>query len=268
MSVRFPGRVYLALIGLLLAAALTTGCFADIFGSEDGPAIAGETFEYNTERAAVVRVLVFGKSGHVTVTGVAGSDSIRVRAALQVSAENADEAAAGLTEFWVDVDQATRELVVQTAQPSVTEGRDYVADYEIEVPPFMLVSVRNVIGDITVNGVGGDLYIQNASGNITLNNTFGAASVQTANGAIDARMYLPLFATLDLNTGNGDIDLAIPEDTSAELLATAGNGTVSVVNLVVTETFRTNNAIAGQLGEGLGYIRVASGNGSVTLTGY
>lgn len=269
MTCSVARRVHLGLAATLLAAAaVSAGCFSDIFGSADGPAIARDTFEYDTEQAAVVRVRVFGKSGHVNVTAVAGSDSIRIRAALQVSAENPDEAAAGLTDLWVDIDQTTTELVVQTAQPSTFDSRDYVADYDIEVPPFVFVSILNVTGDITVNGVGGDLYIQNASGSITLNDTFGAASVQIGNGAIDAQVDLPLFATLYLSTGNGDVDLAIPEDASAELLATAGNGRVSISNLVITNAYQTNNAISGTLGDGLGYIRLASGNGSVALVGY
>lgn len=261
-------RVELGLVATLLTAAAGAGCFADIFGSGDGPAIAEDTFELDVEQAAAVRLRLFGKSGDVTITGVAGSDSVRIRAMLQVSARNADEAAAGLSELWVDVDQSTTEIVVQTAQPSTLDSREYIAHYEIEVPPFMFVSVRNITGDIVMNGIGGDLYIQNGSGNITLNESFGAASVQTGNGSIDARVYVPLFATLDMSTGNGDIDAAIPAETSADLLATAANGTVSIVNLVVTQEFRTNSAVSGRLREGLGFIRLASGNGDVTLVGY
>ncbi|MGD2152040.1 MAG: DUF4097 family beta strand repeat-containing protein [Gemmatimonadales bacterium] len=270
MADKVRRRVRLGLVaGLLaLAAAASAGCFADILGSEDGPATARQTFEYDTDRASTARLRLFGKSGDITVTALAGSDSIRIRAVLEVSAENADEAAAGLSEFWVDVDQRTNELIITTAQPSGLDTRDYVAHYEIEIPQFMFVLVRNVSGDITMNGIGGDLYIQNGSGTIALNDSFGSATVQIANGSVDARVFLPLFGALFVSTGNGDIDVAIPENTSAELLASAGNGTVSVSNLTVSTEYQTSNAISGQLGDGLGLIQLASGNGSVTLVGY
>jgi hypothetical protein len=264
-----PRHIQSGLVALSLgAAAANAACFADIFGGADEPATAEQTFAFDTDRAATVRVRLFGKSGDVTVSAAAGSDSIHIRAVLRVTAENVAQAAAGLSELWVDVDQSTYELVVQTAQPSSLDIRDYVVHYEIQVPSYMHVYVYNITGDITANNLGGDLFVQNGGGNITLNSTFGAVSAQTGNGSIDAWAYLPLFASLELSTGNGDIDLAIPVETSAELLATAANGTVTIANLVVTDIFQTTNAISGQLRDGLSWIRLASGNGSVRLVGY
>jgi hypothetical protein len=264
-----PRHIKGGLVALSLgAAAANAACFADIFGGADEPATAEQAFAFDTDRATTVRVRLFGKSGDVTVSAAAGSDSIHIRAVLRVTAENVAQAAAGLSELWVDVDQSTYELVVQTAQPSSLDIRDYVVHYEIEVPPYMNVYVRNIVGDITAYDLGGELYVVTNDGSITLNSTFGPVSAQTGNGSIDGWVYLPLFTTLDLTTGNGDIDLAIPVETSAELLATAANGTVTVANLVVTDIFQTSNAISGQLRDGLGWIRLSSGNGSVRLVGY
>lgn len=269
MTGSLPRHIQGGLIALALgAAAANAACFADIFGGADESATAEQTFTYDTERASTLRLRLYGKSGDVTVSSAAESDSIHIRAVLRVTAETGAQAAAGLSELWVDVDETTYELVVQTAQPSTLDIRDYVVHYEIEVPSYMNVYVRNIVGDITAYDVGGELYVVTNDGNITLNSTFGPVSAQTGNGSIEGWVYLPLFTTLDLSTGNGDIDLAIPVDTSAELLATAANGTVTVANLVVTDIFQTANAVSGQLHDGLGSIRLSSGNGSVRLVGY
>ncbi len=265
-----PRRTYLGLVSVLLAAAAgSSSCFADIFGSSaEGPATAEETFDIGIELAAEIRVRLFGKNGNVTVTAAPGSDSLTVRGVVRVTAENDEEAQRGLMDVWVDVDQFTSEIIVQTAQPSTRDPRNFVIDYEITVPPFMLVTILNVAGDIEVSGLGSELFIENGNGKITLNDTFGPARAQTRNGAIAARLELPFGGQLRLSTGNGEIDLAIPAETSADLLATAGNGTVSSSNLFFSNLFQTDNVISGRLAEGLGFISVASGNGDVTLVGY
>ncbi len=271
MRRRAPRRTHFGLVCLALAAAAgSAGCFADIFGSgPDGPATAEETFEYAIELAGEVRLVVLGKSGDISVTGVPGSDSVVIRAVLRVAADNPDDAEAGLSEFWVDVDQFTTQIIVQTAQPSSLDTREFVADYEISVPLFMNLAIANVVGDITVSDVGANLSIVNGSGNVRLmNDTFGESLVEIGNGSVDARVTMQLGATLGISTGNGDIDLDVPVTTSAFILATAANGMVSVSNLDVDFQFKTDNALAGTLREGLGSIRLASGNGSVNLVGY
>jgi hypothetical protein len=268
---RTSRRTHFSLASLLLAAAAaaSTGCFADIFGSSaEGLATAEETFDYGIELASEIRVRLFGKNGDVTVTAVPGSDSVTVRGVIRVSAESSDEAERGLIDVWVDIDQFTSEIIVQTAQPSTRDPRNFVVDYEITVPPFMLVTIFNAAGDVTVSGIGSDLFVENGNGKLTLNNIFGSARAQTRNGAIVARVDLPFGGQLRISTGNGNIDLAIPAETSADLLATAGNGSVISSNLFFSNLFQTDNVISGRLAEGLGFISVASGNGDVTLVGY
>jgi hypothetical protein len=254
---------------LLAAAAGNSGCFGDIFGSSaDGTATAEETFEYGIERASEIRLRLFGKSGNITVSANGANDSITIHGVLRVTAARADEAEAGLSELWVDVDQSTNEIVVFTAQPSTLDPRSFVVDYEINIPTFMMVSILNVSGDITVSDIRGDVWIQAGSGTVRLNNTFGSASVVTQNGSVDASVVVPLGGELVIGTGNGSIDVAIPKGTSAELFATAANGTISVTDLVLTNVFRTPASLFGRLGDGLGLIRLASANGSVALVGY
>lgn len=269
MTDRVPCRVHRGLVPLLLAAAAASaGCFADIFGSDHSPATAEERFEYGIELAREVRLVVSGKSGDITVRGVPGSDSVVIRSVLRVTADNPDDAEAGLAEFWVDVDLSTTQIIVQTAQPSTLDTREFVADYEISVPLLMNLNIANVVGDITVSDVGGTVSIVSASGNVWLLDTFGDARVDIGNGSVDARVTMYLGATLSISTGNGNIDLDVPIWTSAYILASAANGMVSVSNLDIDYQFRTENAIAGTLKEGLGSIRLASGNGSVSLLGY
>lgn len=271
LSGRALRRSRLGLVPLLLAAAAgSAGCFADIFGSDEGPAISEELFEYGLELAGEVGLVVLGKSGDVTITSAPGSDSVVIRAVLRVSADNPDDAEAGLSELWVDVDQSSSLIIVQTAQPSALDTRDFEIDYEISTPPFMMLSISNVAGDVTINGAGSELSIQIGSGNVTLNNTFAVTRVRVGNGSIDASVVLPWGTTVGISTGNGDIDLALPVTTSATILATAANGTVSVTNLDIDYEYRTENALAGTLGVGLdlGLIQLTSRNGGVALVGY
>jgi DUF4097 and DUF4098 domain-containing protein YvlB len=257
----------LGLVPLLLATAGSAGCFADIFGSGERSATAEERFEYALERVNEARFRLFGKSGNVTVTAVS-SDSIIIHAVLRVTASSSEAARAGLSEFWVDVDESSSEIVVQTAQPSALDTRSFVIDYEITVPPFMLLSILNVSGNITVGGIGSDVFIQNTSGKIELNNTFGPVRVQTRNGSVDAQVAVPLGGHVLISTGNGDIDLAIPVTTSADMLATTANGQVTISNLEFESAFQTPSVVSGRLGEGLGFISAASENGNVAVVGY
>jgi hypothetical protein len=43
---------------------------------------------------------------------------------------------------------------------------------------------------------------------------------------------------------------------------------VSVSNLEIDVAFETQTVVSGRLGQGLGFISLASGNGDVTLVGY
>jgi hypothetical protein len=271
LSGRALRRSQLGFLALLLAAvAGSAGCFADIFGSDGGPAISEARFDYGIELAGEVRLVVLGKSGDITVNSAPGSDSLVIRAVLRVSANTPDDAEAGLSELWVDVDQSTSLIIVQTAQPSALDTRDFEIEYEISIPPFMMLSISNVVGDVTVNGTGGDISIQIGSGSVTLHDTFAVTRVRVGNGSIDARVVLPLGTTVGISTGNGDIGFAVPVTTSAAILATAGNGTVSVTNLDVDYEYRTDNALAGTLGAGLdlGLIQLTSSNGGVAIVGY
>lgn len=261
--------VKLGLVHLLLAAAAagSTGCSGDILGS-DGLAMVRQEYEFGLGLAYQYLLAIDGKNGDISVTGVLGSDSVHVRAVLEVSAATLEEAEAGMAQFWVDVDQYDEAIVVATAQPLEIEDPNYVVNYEITVPAVMGTEILNINGSVTLAHMANSVLVRTGSGDVRLDDIYGSVAVQVWNGNIEADLTLPFQGTADIAAGNGNIELALPRNTSAWLVATTAHGRVDVVNLELTSEVRTSRSLVGTLGAGHGRIRLSTTNGGIRVTGY
>jgi DUF4097 and DUF4098 domain-containing protein YvlB len=269
------GKALKLLSGLLL---LLTGCGNDVNvggGANfpwpwpvDANVFVQKAFSEEVPIVAHLGLRLEAVNGEVEVTGQPGATSIKVTATLRVGADTLPDAQAGLALLEVQVTDAPGEVLVQTVQPSNPQGRQYIVNYTITLPPDLAADVSQANGHVTVEGVESPVGVDQGNGTVLLSAVVGDASVQLANGTIDASITLPPGGEIRLTTANGTIDLRIPTSTSAALSAMASTGTITWTNLTISGAVYTGSSLTGTLGGGAGIIDLKTGNGNIDLTGF
>jgi DUF4097 and DUF4098 domain-containing protein YvlB len=253
---------------LLLALAMLplAACDDDITSSN--PFDAEESFSLKVDAAGVTVIDVNGINGGIVITGSATADSITVAGVKRVDAETQEAADTWLDSLEVQVTEASGSVAVTTVQPTATQGRNFVVDYEIVIPENVRVVIENANGGIAVTALEAPVDIDNANGAILLDDIVGNVTVDLGNGAVSADVTLPASGQIDITVGNGDIELSIPDTTSAEFSAAVGNGTITMVGLTLQNQVSTSTSLTGTLGAGDGTIQLSTGNGTITVTGF
>ena len=83
----------------------------------------------------------------------------------------------------------------------------------------------------------------------------------------DLVVSLGLDLRIQITAGNGQIVLTIPQNTSAEFSAAVGNGTITLMQLSLSDQTATSTSLVGTLGGGNGSIQLITGNGTITVIG-
>ena len=98
-------------------------------------------------------------------------------------------------------------------------GVSHHIDLEIQVPTACSMKLSTVNdGEITVEGVSGDLEISNTNGSITLKQIAGSAVAQTVNGEIHVSFTkVAPDKSMSFSTLNGDIDVTFPASLKANV---------------------------------------------------
>jgi hypothetical protein len=265
---------YYILLALLLAACVSwMSCGDDNPVDSDGNVdnrdfVAEESFYFRVDVVDQTRFRLVGISGSISVTGVAGSDSVIIAGKRRVESESVEDAEEHLELLEVDVQDLASEVVVMTIQPAQTYGRGYEIDYEICVPEDIEVRVVNVNGGVTIDSIKSDITVGNVNGDVIQNGISGSVSVDLVNGSIESEVSLPIDGTIDLEVVNGSIDLEIPQNTSADFSATITNGRIDIVNLTLKDMQTTAVSVTGMLGDGRGTISLSVLNGYMKVEGF
>ena len=114
---------------------------------------------------------------------------VRVRANITVWAENAIQAERFAQKVEISGNHVGDRLEVRTVYPAIAENakRGYTADLEIRVPRNSRLSLKNMWGDIFVNGIGGDVTLDSQYGNIELVDIAGTVRARQEKGAFTLR---------------------------------------------------------------------------------
>jgi DUF4097 and DUF4098 domain-containing protein YvlB len=138
--------------------------------------------------------------------------------------------------------------------------------YEITVPADAAVQAHSGSGNVSVEGVRGEVQTQTGSGDIRLRDLGGRVHAQTGSGGIRAQdVAAPFYA----HTGSGDIDAALTG--SGDVDIQTGSGTVQLRGVKGGLRARTGSGNIGadgsvtgpwQLHTGSGNIRMAVGSGN------
>jgi len=229
---------------------------------------AEESFSYEVGRGTREYFRIEGVNGTITIAGTSNADHVSVTGSRRVLSDTQQDANDRLDSLLVVVDSTDSEVSVQTVQPDDTQGRPYIVDYTISVPMDFDINLVAANGDVAINTIAGDILVLLANGDVTFDATEGNVSVSLANGEVKASSTLPPGGSIVLSAANGEIDLGIPQTTSAELTASVANGDITVRNLDVTITKRTQKELEGTLGGGDGTISLNLGNGAIHIYGF
>jgi hypothetical protein len=242
-------------LGLALALCLFwVGCSDDNGTGTDGDVddtsfSAEAAFHFRLDLAGHEGFRLEGISGEVSVTDVAGSDSIVIAGVRRVRSESIEDAEEHLPLLEVRVQDLSDEVFVETDQPAQSHGRSYEVDYEITLPAVMDLDVTDVNGQVILNDISGD------------------ALVDLINGQIAGEVTIGAGGTIDFTVVNGTINLGIPKTTSAELAATVVNGYINDSGLVFQDRQSTATSLRGTLGSGDGTISLTVINGTIGVAG-
>jgi murein DD-endopeptidase MepM/ murein hydrolase activator NlpD len=253
-------------------AFLAAGFILGLGCGDDGPTrprdtshFAEDPFSYEVPIDGRPILRIEGVNGSVSVTGDLSATSVFVSGKRRVESDSVEDAEEHLGDISVEQSTSDTEIVFRTEQPSNAQGRNYIVDYTVTLPPEIEVMAVNGNGGVTVRSMDGDVTIEAGKGEVAAEGIRGSTLVLLGNGSIAASVTLPAGGVVSLSTGSGDIDLEIPQDTSASLSATVGNGAVTVSGLDVVDEVTTPKSVTGTLGQGDGTIVLTSGNGNITI---
>lgn len=265
---------------------------------------ASEPFSSEVAVVNQVRLRLQGITGTIKIMGSLQFDSVLVSGVKRVGSESIEDAEAHLADLHVVVTDLGNEIFLKTEQPAETHGRNYVVDYNINLPQSMEVSVINVTGTVTIDSINSSVTVNNVTGVVTvrkisgntnvvnvtgnvnlstiagnanvnlttgdvnLTTVIGSASVNLVTGNITSQIFLPLNGIINLNLVTGNISLSIPVSTSAQFSAIVTTGNINLTNLELHNQQSSNNSVSGILGNGEGNISLRAVTGNIGVTGY
>jgi len=252
----------------LLAVFLISACDDDGIEAPQNPFAAQDTFDVTVTKSSRRELDLRAVNGTISITGDAGATTISVFAIKRVEAPTQADADARVRQIEVVVDSTGDAVLVETVQPSKTEGRNYIVNYEVQVPRDFNIVVTGANGDVALDDINGIVSVTMANGRASLAGVVGSTTVILANGAIDGQVTLPLGELLDMRVANGEIDLMIPQSTSAQFHAEVEIGSVTVVGLNLQDAVVERRRVTGRLGAGDGAVSLIVANGDIFVEGF
>lgn len=271
---------------LLILIPFGLGCEIDNTVHSSSDHYAEEPFFFTVDLEDQTRFRLVGITGTVEVTGQSGAEAITIAGERRVGASSVSEARAHIDDILVDVRDTDDEVLVRTVYREDAEGRSYVVDYTITLPPDLEVRVSNQTGKVTIGDmeddvridvvtggarldrIAGDADIDVTTGSVTLNQFYGSANVDLITGNMSCQAFLPSGGILDLKTITGSMEVQIPVSTSAELTASISTGKIDVWNLPLQNPSISNTYVSGQLHDGNGTITLQVITGQMTVSGF
>ena len=271
---------------LLILGPIWLGCGDDHAVNSSNDYSAEEPFSFTVDVQDQTLFRLTGITGTIEVTGHPGTETITISGHKRVRAPSSAEAQAHLDDIQIEVQDYGEEVLVRTIYECDPEGRNYVVDYTITLPPDLETRISNqtgtttvgqmeqnvradvITGGVVLEGIDGDARIDVITGSVALDDFTGSADVDLTTGTLVCRAVLPPDGVLDLRTITGNMTVHIPESTSAELTASVATGQISISNLPLQNPNISNHYISGQLGDGSGTITLQVITGNMTISGF
>lgn len=169
-------------------------------------------------------------SGDVRVSAGRGNE-IHIEAIKRVRHRDAGEAQRLLGALRIEVTQVGNRVEVRTVYPRMS-GRGFSGgvDYTITVPMNGAAALKTISGDVTVNGVRGEVRAESVSGDVEVTSTPNLALAKTVSGDVTAR-DISATTTLMLGTVSGTVIGTGLKVRSLEAGSVSGNVQLSAVQI-------------------------------------
>jgi DUF4097 and DUF4098 domain-containing protein YvlB len=267
---------------LLFAAAPAAAAVTTSAGVEENPGLGWlEPYQQSrqgpeqTERFA--ETYKTGGDGALDLTHIAGdvrvstgrANEIRVEAVKRMRHRDAEEGKRLLALLRVEVTQVGGRLEVRTVYPRSTGNRSVSAnvDYTITVPVSAVVAVKTVSGDVSINGVRGEVRAETVSGDVDVVATPNLAIAKTVSGDVRAR-DIGAETNLVLSTVSGSVIATTLKVRTLEAGSVSGGIELSdlQVDRLQAKTVNGDIAFDGDLARGGRYeFNAHSGNVRIVL---
>jgi DUF4097 and DUF4098 domain-containing protein YvlB len=132
-----------------------------------------------------------------------------------------------------------------------------------------LDNLDSVNGELTIDGVTGDIEASNVNGSTRIKDASGNLKLNSVNGRIDAEMIaLANGQQVSLHAVNGEVELAVPVNADADFSANTVNGSITSAfpGLKAKREFPVGNSLKGTLGTGGATVKATTVNGSIRIT--
>ncbi len=244
-------RTYLTSIaGILLLLFFLPGCDSSD-NNDDRIADIEVTanFSYQIDVVEQTMVHLENVNGRIEIEGIPEATTITISGERRVRSFSRRDAEDYLRRVIVNIDERSDVVFIRTEQPDSRDGREFGVEYKITMPTDLAAEVLNINGEVAVHDV------------------LGGTEVSVINGRILCTALLPSEGAIDLSVINGVIELEIPENSSAELIASVTNGNISTFNLSLSDPIITSRSLRGTLGDGGIQIRLSAVNGDIVIRG-
>ena len=238
-------------------------------------AAAAQDFNWHGRLAAGKRLEVKGVNGDVRAVLASGAEAV-VNARKDARRSDPDdvkievvESADGITicAVYPTPARARRE---NTCEPgdhwsSSTDNNDVSVDFEVQVPAGVEFNGQTVNGQMSAEGLKGDVRASSVNGSVRVSTT-GLAEASTVNGSVYAEMGRADWTNdLEFSTVNGGITLVIPGKLDTEIRASTVNGDIETDwPLTISGRF-SNRRIRGTIGAGGRGLNLSTVNGEIRL---
>src|SRR6267378_6486888 len=148
---------------------------------------------------------------------------------------------------------------------SSTENNDVTVDFEVQVPAGIEFNGQTVNGQMSAEGLKGDVRASSVNGSVRVSTT-GLAEASTVNGSVYAEMGRANWTNdLEFSTVNGGITLILPAKLDTDVRASTVNGDIeSDYPLTITGRF-SNRRLRGTIGAGGRSLNLSTVNGEIRL---
>jgi putative adhesin len=252
----------------LLIAALVSAVAAASVGAQD--------FNWHGRIAAGKRLEVKGVNGDVRAVLASGAEAV-VNARKHARRSDPDEVEIKV----VESDEGVTICAVYPTPPRArqentcepgdrwhtnTENNDVAVDFEVQVPAGIEFNGQTVNGEMSAEGLKGDVRASTVNGSVRVTTT-GLAEASTVNGSVYAQLGRADWTDdLEFSTVNGGITLILPNGKlDTEIRANTVNGEIETDwPLMVTGRF-SQRRLKGTIGAGGRGLSLSTVNGEIRL---
>jgi len=265
-------KIGIMLIAIFYLIFLTSCTTFDINNSSNDVSnrdySASESFSYEFAVKNQSQVFIDAINSTINIVSNNNISKAKVWGERIVKSDSEADATSHLKKLEAIVTDTDAAIYAETNQPSDSNGRDYLVNYNLSIPSDWDVDIKIINGVVEIDSSNSNVEIGMINGDIRLKEINGNLDIQLTNGKVSCKMTLPEQGKCEIKSVNAEIQLEIPKNTSADFAAGVVNGIVKVSSLDLQNLQSANNFVNGTLGSGDGTIKLEAVNGTIDASGY